>query len=49
MVEKTEQERTERERKLLEYIRQFGYGRLVIFVEGGQPARIVKAEQNIKL
>ena len=47
--DKTKEEQTRREAKLLEFIRQFGYGRLVIFVEAGQPVRIVKPEKSIKL
>ncbi len=46
---KAKEEQTEKEEKLLEFIRQFGYGTLVILVQGGQPVRIVKTEQSIKL
>jgi len=46
---KAKEEQTQREVKLLEFIRQFGYGRLEIFVEDGQPVRIIKAAQSIKL
>lgn len=47
--EKEKEEQTQNEVKLIEFIRQFGYGTLLIAVQDGQPVRIVKTEQSIKL
>lgn len=40
---------TEKERKLIEFQRKLGYGKIVVHLEAGQPIRIVEAQKNIKL
>lgn len=40
---------TEKERKLIIYLRALGYGQLVIYIEQGQPVRIEDVKKSIKL
>ncbi len=40
---------TEKETKLIEYCREIKYGQVVIFMENGQPIRIEKIKESIKL
>lgn len=49
MSEKRRIEVSERELKQLEYQRKFGYGKIEVHMEAGQPIRIVEARKNIKL
>ena len=39
----------EKEKKLLEFIRQLGHGELVIKVQDGLPVMIVRATEKVKL
>jgi len=40
---------SDREKKLLELIHKVGYGQVVIYLEAGQPVRIEKIKESIKL
>lgn len=40
---------TEKERNLMEEIRKINYGRVIVFVENGQPARIDEIQKSKKL
>ena len=40
---------TERERRLIELLRETGYGQVVIYLENGQPVRIELVRKSIKL
>ena len=39
----------DKEKKLLELLREIGYGRVVIYLEAGQPVRIVEIQKSTKL
>lgn len=39
----------EKERKLIEYIRQLGFGEVTIKVQDGLPVMIEKAKEKVKL
>lgn len=45
----TSQKLHEKEKRLLEFIRQLGYGELVIKVQDGLPVMIEKATEKVKL
>jgi len=47
--EKVEGSLTEKEKKLIAFLRQIGYGRVVIFLENGQPMRIEEGIKSTKL
>lgn len=40
---------SEKEQRLLELIHKIGYGQVVIYLEAGQPVRIEKIKESIKL
>ena len=40
---------TEKERKLIELLRQIAYGQVVIFLENKQPVRIEMIKESVKL
>ena len=40
---------TEREQRLIELLRETGYGQVVIFLEQGEPIRIELIKKSVKL
>ena len=40
---------TDKENKLLEELRKVTYGRVVVFMENGQPVRIEEVRKSVKL
>ena len=40
---------TEKERRLIEVLREIGYGQITIFLEKGEPVRIEKIKESVKL
>jgi hypothetical protein len=40
---------SEKELKLLELIREFGYGEITIYIKNGEPYRVEKTKQSIVL
>jgi len=40
---------TEKEKRLIEVLRELSYGQITIFLENGQPVRVVEALKSIKL
>jgi len=44
-----EKELHEKERRLLEFIRQLGYGELVIKVQDGLPVMVERVTEKVKL
>jgi len=40
---------TDKEKKLIEVLRKTKYGKVVIFLEGGQPIRIEVIRESVKL
>ena len=40
---------SEKEKKLIELLRKIPYGKVVIFLEGGQPIRIEEVRESVKL
>ena len=44
-----EQELSEKEKKLISKLREIFYGQVVIFMQEGEPVRIVRIERSIKL
>ena len=40
---------TEKEKKLVEVLREIGYGQITVFLENGQPIRVVEVKKSIKL
>lgn len=49
MTDMEEKELHEKEKRLLEFIRQLGYGELVIKVQDGLPVMIERATEKVKL
>jgi len=42
-------ELTEKEKKLIGEIRKYPFGQVVIYMENGQPVRIEKIKESVKL
>ena len=40
---------SEKEKKLIELLRKVSYGKVVIFLENGQPIRIEEVRESVKL
>ena len=40
---------SEKEKKLIEQLRKIKYGEVVVFLQDGQPIRIEKVKESIKL
>jgi len=40
---------TSQEKSLIEYMREFGYGDITVIIQNGQPIRIERIKESIKL
>lgn len=49
MVDKNSDQVTEREKRLIDLIRELGYGEIRIVVQNSEPVRIEEVKKSIKL